>query len=805
MRPMGLLKASGMQNFFAFSSKHLLRVLLVDPSVSMTKAEGVVAALSHPVASQPSGLTAFGEPLLTDTENDKEGVLHVFSVLQCERKKTASESPLLEWSRPMHRHWLCRTVVGDTKQTTDQKESTNFGDNDKVVGGAVSDAICELLKDELIGYVPFRIVRCPGSSLCAISYRRALCSSKGSGLDVSLDAILIAFVDYSGSSSETTIDVLRARDVAFLPTQEGKDPHGVLLSFDGTTLTYFDWYTAERKCSLGSGYRPILGVEIGKDDFVDCRRLFAFSGAGKVVFAAVGTRPRDNRICVVIGELCDAETICDDNWSELIPNIVTDRSCWLEKDEEVITMIGLEGDDSGYRNFAVCTSARVLILSSALTISAESKCPEPCNALAPLGPFAVGFHCRNKLHYLCCLDGHLANGVMCTLPLQKHGYSRHQLMSIRPDRFVLYHNHSGTRCVEFGQNSNAFLLPAASTWPALLLEPLIANAVCVGGKDNQSTPVLRSVIEKFGRKIASITHGENEGIGHHGAGMTSRVFEILGRYGLKHASTWLLTGTVQFERSTNSRILPTWLPVNFKSLGGFTSDAFLHLISNGDQYFADYIKSPDENMAAPLPRQSDPSVYLCREYARSALQQGKGGDALKLLDLVGSDATESTIVQLALMLEKGGKGDAGNLLKLISGYNDNAFARSTAPAKASSSLTALSVFLKETKGRETPMSADQINRWMKPLAPSIQRGGPNRRLRQKLVGEKVLFEVAGKEPADADPLWVAPCSEAKHVWYVVELFASTCLCHCSAYSCFLQLLPIFKKGTRDLAKKKKIC
>jgi hypothetical protein len=107
----------------------------------------------------------------------------------------------------------------------------------------------------------------------------------------------------------------------------------------------------------------------------------------------------------------------------------------------------------------------------------------------------------------------------------------------------------------------------------------------------------------------------------------------------KQAASWLLTGTVQFDRSTNSKILPHWLPVASKARGALNSDGFLHLIANGDQYFSDYVKAPGQNMASTLPRRTDPAAYVCQEFARDALVSGKPFDALKT-DIAGAEATE---------------------------------------------------------------------------------------------------------------------------------------------------------------------
>lgn len=752
-KPLGFLSSSGFSSLFAFSAKDILCLTMRDPSIPRSKAENMVAALRCPVLSLPSGLSTFGEVLFDHSESGGGEILHIFSSLQCERKKSIGENDLLEWSRPMIRHWLCRTVVGDAKKKHNSEKDVT---SDEVHGGAESNAVCELFHNKLAGYVPFRILRYLGSSFCAIAYRHAIGNSNESMVDVSFDASLIVFVDWSRDGANTTVEVLQARDVAFLPSMKGEEIRGVLLSLNGSTLTYFEWDVQAKCCNLKSAYRPIVGVDaFNIKDFLDCRRIFAFEGAGKVVFATAATRPRDNRSCIIIGELTDAETITEDNWSTLLPNIETDRSCFLEKHEEVITMIGLEDDDSGYRNFAVCTSDRMLILTSGLAIAAQVNVTEPCLGLSPLGAFAVGYVMENKACYLCCLDDHLASGSLCSIPLTK---PRSSLMSIRPDRIVVFERQSGAHTVELGQSSNAFKLQAAKTFPALLLEPMIANAVCVGGKENASTPILRAVIEKFGRKLASITHGEKEGIGTFGAGLTARVFEILGRYGLTDASTWLLTGTVQFERTSNSRILSPWLSVAQKMKSGFSSDTLLHLVSNGDQYLSDYLKSPDHNMASALPRQSDPSVYLCRAYAETAMQKGQVVDVLKTTDMGGTQSTENILVQLALMRERQ---SPNSLLKVLKGHGDKL---SNSPLHSSSVYSALAVFLSEQRTRTTQMNIDTGKRLAKSLAPSLQRDTRVGRPRHKLIGESALADFGLNQSNDTDPFWTTPCNEAKHIW-----------------------------------------
>lgn len=767
--PSGLLRGSGRVSTLGFSGRKLLS-FTPTASTSSTSIDSCVLSVGHPVASLPPGLSSTGDMLLQDTSNDKDGILHIYTTIQCERRKGDSNGSLYEWARPLRRHWLCRTVIGDTKETAKEeaKSEDDFGGNDQVTSGAVSDVICSIYHESLSSLVPFRIVRCPGRSICAVLFRPALASKTDSEGVTTLDAVSVAIVDFSGS--EASVEMIEGRDVAFLPEQTGSDPTGLVLSRDGTSLTFFTWNASASKCDLAEAYRPIVGVDT-ETEFVDCRRVTASCGATSVALVVVGRRVRDGRECVLTGELCEAVEMKPDSWSKLLPNMATGRSIWMDPEEETFSLVGLEGDDSGYRNFAVATSKRVVILSSGMTVSAETNVVVSSPSLAPLGSFAVGYISRDKVRYLCCLDRELSEGQITTLPLPSVGYSQTLLLAVRPDRQVLLNCHSGVRLVEYGQNPDTFLLPTATTKPALLLEPMLANAVCVGGKSNETHPILRGVVEKFGRKVATITHAENEGIGRFGAGITPRVFEILKYYGITQAASWLLTGTVPFDRSANTTILPTWLPMASKLMGCSNSDGFLHVVSSGDRYFSDYIKQPD-NMPATLPRQSDPSAYVSREYATAALGRGNMLGALKGLDIAGAEVSDSTILQLVLTLESSQGHNATNILKMLGGFDGGGFGRTSGAVKATSSLAALAVTLKQTRGTQE-MTEAQLDRWIKPLAPSLQRGARTRRSRLRILGEEDLSTVAGKENVEKDSMWLIPCNESKHVWYVSRLLGQS--------------------------------
>ena len=123
------------------------------------------------------------------------------------------------------------------------------------------------------------------------------------------------------------------------------------------------------------------------------------------------------------------------------------------------------------------------------------------------------------------------------------------------------------------------------------------------------------------------------------------------------------------------------------------------------------------------------------------------------------------ILQLSLLLELKA-GDATDLLKSLSSYDDNSLSRSTGVPTATTSLAALAVSLNE-KSLQHPMDENQLKRWVKPLAPSLQRGTQFRRVRQRLFGERVLGLAGGTQIKEnkTDPQWLSPCIESRHIWY----------------------------------------
>jgi hypothetical protein len=365
---------------------------------------------------------------------------------------------------------------------------------------------------------------------------------------------------------------------------------------------------------------------------------------------------------------------------------------------------------------------------------------------------------------------------LATLPSPHAGHDVYQLTAVRPDRFCYTNTSSAVRLVEQGESAHKFLLPTAITRPALLLEPMVANALCESDSPDESTSVLRTIIERFGRKVASFPHGDDEGIGATGSGLTPAVLEMLSAHGMKQPASWLLTGSCGFDRSTNTRILPPWIPVNAKAAAALSNDAMLHIVANGDQYLSDYVKSPDQNMASTLPRPSDPSAVACHELARKAMEDGDVAGALKLLDVAGNSASDSALLQLALSSQLDASSDVTNLLTTLSGQGDDGLAsRSVSHQSTTSSLAALALDLKSRQvngkvpqqgGEFAKTSEDFQRRYMTRLAPSIQRRQKAQRLRHRLIGEAAVDKAMSgmQQNVTPDSLWQTPCNESKHVW-----------------------------------------
>jgi hypothetical protein len=203
--------------------------------------------------------------------------------------------------------------------------------------------------------------------------------------------------------------------------------------------------------------------------------------------------------------------------------------------------------------------------------------------------------------------------------------------------------------------------------------------------------------------------------------------------------------------------MPSWAPCLAKIKAALDADSHLHIVSNGDQYFTEYIKSPDNNMPSILPRPSDPSSLLCYQFAIDAIKSGKYADAIKMLDISGAETTDSMILQLSLAMQMDPSKDVTMIIESL--FQQESQIGKGGGSTSVESLAALSIELK--KHREP--TSDFIQRRMYPLAPSYQRGKQSGRHRSRIIGESAFSKIDIKQPLD-DNLFSREFPESKLVW-----------------------------------------
>mmetsp|Transcript_9082 Transcript_9082/g.13252 ORF Transcript_9082/g.13252 Transcript_9082/m.13252 type:complete len:2301 (+) Transcript_9082:206-7108(+) len=746
---------------------------IVSLTPSMTEDLSFFASMRLPLTAEPPGLDSAGYVL----SSSPSSILHAYTVTQCNRKQRPDLNSIvpnftrLDWGNPVQRHLLVRSNFGDTKKS---QETIDYD----VTGGSNISIVCELCLT-LPGMMPHRIIPSIGSSsLCAVLFRPSLATNDRLALDPA------HFCIYDMDTGKM-LESREGRDVAFLPSSKAGEEKLLVLGADGTMI-----YMLRRKSVTispseengdrsenttkeffedGMPYRPLLGFD-NDDTYIDCRRILIVSSAADIGLVVIAKRISDCKVCLVAGK-CQGSIEEDKDVAQAIPHI-QDACLWLHKSEEVLNLRELPQYEEGRHCLAVATQSRVILVNSTrLNIRAQVKFQLASSSLAPIGSHTVAFiSCDNKLRYLCCLDGKFRKGIIATLPVPISGHAAYALMTVRPERFLYARYHAGIRLVEHNENENSFPIPTCITRPAMLLEPMVANALCEADNPGESTILLRAVIERFGRKVGSFPHGEDEGIGVNGTGLTQQVMKMLSAYKLHHPASWLLTGTVQFERTSHSKILPSWMPVSTKSVSSPDADSYLHVLSNGDLYFMDYVKSPDHNMASTLPLPSDPSSVFSRELALAAMKEGDIAGAMKMLDLSGTAESESTLLQMVLAMQADPFADVVPLLQLLSG--DVKDGHTHKKCSTSSALATLTLHLRSRKQLGNSRSGISksgetlSSQWMRQLAPSVQRNHGAQRVRHYLLGESAITKAVTSKLKKIEPdvKWNTRCNESKHIW-----------------------------------------
>ena len=643
-------------------------------------ADGYLSSLCRPVSSESLGINTDGSIWMpgegsTSVKSEYEdAVLSVFSLNTCSKVHDL-ESPNTKWGFPSQRNWLLISAPGDKPLGSLLREEADDGNfnisyrREAERACAVSDVLCELTCGEnpVAGLVPERIVREDGGRRAAVLFTSSFfgsnISSDASGrrrrthTRIPTDPVAYALLDIDEAMlhrSSTSFTLRHARDVSFLPTfiMEGGfycssivvlDPDGTGLSITTVISSRSRGGTSEKviesedKCSL-------------HHEGIEGRRVFTLLNDGHPQLLLAGHSTVVGRPCLIITQH-ELERDTYSNTYALIESESLGHRLWLAAGEEVVSIRELPKHPNAIRALiAVATQCRVMIVSvneTSLSIIAEVKAYLTCPSLSPLGSHCVAFstsstpYCDDEscIMYLSCLQGAHGYGVIASLPGKRNRATRVLLKAIRPDRVIISMSHGGVKLFGKDEQDNKFDIPLSITRPVLLLEPLIANALCqdlsFGENAVNNAMVQQSldlVIEKFGRKETSLPHGDNEGIGCVGAGMTSKAYHVLAQYQCYRAASLLLAGNKGGNADIKTKIMPPWATIPSKLMATIDCDVRLQILSNNDTGVGNIVRSSHAAEALAYSFASDESNV----------------DAFRILDNARTKRSEDILRQMVI-------------------------------------------------------------------------------------------------------------------------------------------------------------
>jgi hypothetical protein len=140
--------------------------------------------------------------------------------------------------------------------------------------------------------------------------------------------------------------------------------------------------------------RVLLGVK-ANDDHVEGSQLFLVSAGEEVALLVVGTRVRDGRACLVLGDFVTLKEDDQDLWKSCIPALEKRAVYWLDTMESVQSLVKLPRNQDHSNALAVATSSRVLLLSTELKVLAQTTTQLSSPSLAPLGSHTMAYCSRD--------------------------------------------------------------------------------------------------------------------------------------------------------------------------------------------------------------------------------------------------------------------------------------------------------------------------------------------------------------------------------------------------------------------------
>ena len=472
------------------------------------------------VTSGALGLTPEGFPI-----NSFHDVLHIHTTVTLggkEHDNNSSSEVAKEF--PVVRYWLLQSTMGDMKNASKLRESTSEWQNEDFPKGGATTSIMRDLSTSAYStsiLTPRKIVRDKSGDYCIVLF-----NSKGTHASIlSLDdTATFCVINMSINRADANeITLYHASDVAFLPTLK-EDNNLLALDVSRKEL---------RRCSLKSLDNDLKStdnsIKIFKDGSANAKNLTVrqlFLVSEQILL--VCSRNFDGKMCLFIGgtiaalELGGEGALVKKKTSKL----------WLEKGEGFISCVELACQFEGMSYVAIATTSRVMIVSflPSLHVLSETRATLACKNLCPLGS-SVAFVdiADDKTHnicYLCPSKGDQGSRI-CNLP-RTHKVRNCELLGLRPDRAVYLSMRYNFKNPSSADESELISLLGPVTKPALLLEPMVSNALAENIEDDEKEKILHIVLERFGPKLKHDPHGEKEGLGIIGAGVTAKVYAMLG-------------------------------------------------------------------------------------------------------------------------------------------------------------------------------------------------------------------------------------------------------------------------------------
>jgi hypothetical protein len=771
--------------------------------------DGYFSSLLRPVSSAALGLDSDGSVYLgclksSVTPDYQDVMLTVFSVTSCVRDLT----PTI----PSQRHWLLISTPGDgdIDKLTQHPLNHPLG-GDTVHGGASTDILFELTCGEnpVAGLVPQRIAKEEGGRRVAVMFSSGFFGGNfqyaGENREsnrvrrthtwITPNTIAYSILDIEDGlidRGSTSFKLLHGRDATFLPpleTEEGIYCSSlVVLDVDGSTLSLA---TVISSSTLSGGKNDKVVESIQKCSLqyegIEGRRVFALVTGKQPRILLSGYSALDKRPCLLLSK----HSLERGSLSQLslVENCELGHRIWLRPGEEVLSLLELpRHGGSTNSNVAVASQERVMILSSesdSLVIIAEIDVHLTCASLSPMGSHCVAFCAssgvsngveRSRVMYLSCLKGIGGYGIVATLPTSRHGKGPTLLAAIRPDRLVYFASHSVLQMVDEFEDENAFVTPLACTRPLLLLEPLIANSLCQdlacgtnAAINNEVQRSLRTTIEKFGRKDMACPYCDDEGIGTHGSGITSQVYNMLAYHKCFQAASILLSGNALCDIISQPKILPPWVPIQSKLSAATGAAMTMQVLSYGDSELAELLRHSDHReVDGTFPGPLNLSSTLSQELAMCALNGGSNSDAIKLLGLAGSQSSENLLAQI--IFSPGAIPTTNNLIedfeKLL---NDADCAEERIPDEiknCSKLCLDIGLRLRRQKSSKSSSNDDASAPPVLQLAPSVQSVWETERVRNSIVSNNFIgWQSPSKSCSQPhDVAWKESLIKSKHIW-----------------------------------------